>query len=1637
MSLTTRTLAALSFALPLIANVPTIATAATAKFALQKGDHICYIGNTMADRMQHHAWLESMIVAAHPKHDLSFRNLGFAGDEVTKRPRSASFGSPDQWLTKCKADVVFCFFGYNEALRGSVTGDELAGMIDGMKKQKYNGKSAPRLVVFSPIAHEDLNSPHLPDGSKNNKNLSALSAAWKKVCDEKGVLFVDLFAATQKLYAAAKKPLTMNGIHLLDHGNRAVAPVIMNALFDGSAVKNEKELLRLREAVLDKNLHWFSRYRVVDGFNVYGGRSRLNWHKQSNYDVMQREMAIFDAMTANRDKRIWSVAQGGNAKVDDSNIPKLLVVKTNRPGKLPGGKYKYLSGKEGIAKMKIAEGMQVNLFASEEMFPEMINPVQMAVDTDGRLFASVWPSYPHWNPTKPRTDRLVCLPDENGDGVADKCIVFADKMNSITGFEFWGGGVLVSAPPEIWFLKDTDGDDKADVKIRMLQGVSSADTHHTANAWVIDTAGKLYWSRGVFHVTNMETPTKTFRSGGSGVYQFDPRTFEINFHFPIGPNPHGDVIDQWGYQFVNDGTGGTGSYANIGKGQGNRKWFRKRVRPVAATGILSSSHFPEKNNGNFLICNTIGFLGVLQHEVKYNGAEITAHEIEPILVSSDPNFRPTDVEIGGDGALYVSDWSNALIGHMQHNIRDPNRDHQHGRIYRVTAKGRPLMKPLKLRGKPIEKVCEAFYVKSNSARYRARLELSGRDTKEVVAAVGKWVAKLDVAKPDDAQAMLECLWTFEEHRVPNLELLNKIYSGAKEEKVRAATIRTLGHWAGKVKGGEATLIKSAADSSALVRAEAIKAAVEFGGVAGAETIFVAAAKPSDSEIAIVMKYARGKINVDALVQEAVKSGKPLSRAAAAYALRNASVDDLLKMKRTEAVYRAILSRKNVAPEHLKQALEGLSKLVKANAADLLLKIVEERDSPNATGSLASVAKLLLDQPVAKLLGVKDRLAKLATAGKSADTRQLGYAALIVAEGKGDAAFTAASKSKKSLRDVLAAVSLIENDKVRGALYANVRPLISKLPAGLAPEPASEENLDPGIHVDFFRGNPGNADIKTFSKKKPNAGGTVKKISNNIRQARGIYGLRFTGTIQIGVDGKYTFYTNSDDGSRLYLDGKLVVNNDGNHGPEERSGSINLSPGSHKIVVTYFNSGGGAALSASYAGPGINKQEIPANKLFVVGGETLHDLAIRAFSSIPGHDAHKFNDLAALAQSGKSRTAAVSALLAIPADRWPKQAVRPLAEGLAAQISKIPAKYRTGRSALEAMKLVDMLAAKLPAEEAREYQAKLAELAIRVTRIGTVPQRMIYDKERLVVQAGKPVEFVFTNTDHMPHNFVIVQPGAMKEVGELAEATSRAADAIARHYVPKSNKILLSSRLLEPGQTQALSFQTPKEPGIYPYICTVPLHWTRMNGALYVVADLKSYLADPKKYLAANPLPLKDELLKYNDRNTEWQYDALTGSLKNVHMGRNFEVGKSIFKAAACVACHKIGDEGRVFGPDLTKLDAKKHTLEHLLRSILEPSKEIDPKYQTYTLVLSSGKQVTGMILSENAKEVKLIVDPIAKPEPIVIPAGSIVARKKQTISQMPKGLANKFSREEILDLLAYLYAKGDKKHKLYKGGHKH
>ncbi len=1607
---------------------------------IQQGDHVAYIGNTLADRMQHDGWLETRIQAIFPEHNLVFRNLGYPADEVKDRIRADNFGSQDQWLSKVEADVVFGFFGYNEAFDGEAGvpkfEQQLTDMLDGMLKQQYNGESAPRIVMFSPIAHENLNSPHLPDGSANNMNLELYTNSIEKVCGEKRVAFVDLFRPSLAMYEAAAEPLTLNGIHLLTEGNRQIASHIVGRLF-GEASRTRRSVAQwenLREAIVDKNLHWFSRYRVVDEYNVFGGRSKLEWFGQSNADVMMREMEIFDVMTANRDARVWAIARGSELKVMDDNLPEEMVVKTNKPGPLDGEKFEYLSAEDTVKTMTLAEGLEANVFASEAMFPELINPVQMAVDPDGRLFASVWPSYPHWNPTKARRDRILCMPDEDRDGVADACHIFADELNSVTGFEFWGGGMLVAAPPEIWFLKDTDGDEKADVKVRMLQGVSSADTHHSANAMVIGTDGGLYWSRGIFNVASMETPTGTYRSGKSGVHRFDPRTFEMSFMFPIGPNPHGHVIDQWGYHFANDGTSGTGSYINIGKGVGNKQWFKKRVRPVAATGILSSSHFPDEMQGNFLICNCIGVLGVLQHTVHYDGADITAKEVEPILLADDPNFRPTDVEIGGDGALYVSDWSNILIGHMQHNMRDPNRDDEHGRIYRVTAKGRPLVKTPKMKGQPIADVCKAFYARENSVRYRARLELSGRDSHDIVEHVNAFVAGLDPLKADDAQALLECLWVFEEQRIPNRSLLAKVFS-AKEPLVRAAAIRTLGNWGTKIERATDLLSHAAEDEAALVRAEAVKAAVSFSGMDAAEVVFVVAGLPTDAELDTVLKYASGQLKVTDILSEAIASRQQLTKSARAYALQHSSVDDLLKLDPAADIYDAVLNRRTASAKALRTALDGLAAIRKTSSLPLVLDLIKERDASG--GDLVSLRQLLAEAPAAELKGARERLEQLVMTAESPEARQSAITAWITADGSSDDAFLMATRSKDLLRDFLNAVPAIADDKLRGSLFETVRPLLHSLPASLEAEPGGTAFGTNGIHVDYFYPSAKDVSVETLSQMTPKASGVVPAIAMDVpqRKEKDRFALRFTGSIHIPKAGRYTFSIASDDGSRIYVDDKLLVNNDGLHGMSEKSGAVELTAGQHSIIVTYFDNGGGDGLAVNWAGPGFRKSPIAPESLSVQGHETIHDIAVRTLASIPGHIEARVNDLATLMKAGKSRAAVVDTLRSIPTKEWPQTAVRSVTDNLVGYLSEMPAAVRTGAAASAAIDLSKSLAPLLPDDAGKALLERLENLDVRVIAIGTVPSRMIYDKEVLVVQAGKPVEFRFSNSDHMPHNFAIVQPGALQETGESAEATARDADAIQRHYIPKSDKVLLASRLLQPGETQALSFDVPDEPGVYPYVCTYPGHWRRMFGAMFVVASLDDYLASPDTYLTDNPLPIKDSLLSMTGRNHEWTIAELAEGIKGVKHGRSFEVGKQLFKVANCVACHQLNGEGRVFGPDLAKLDPKKQTVDHILESIIEPSKSIDDKFRSWTFVLASGKTMTGMIVKETDDEVHVVIDPLAKNKPTILKADDIDDRVKSDSSLMPKSLLSRLTEEEIFDLFAYVYSAGNKDHMLFHGDH--
>ncbi len=245
-----------------------------------------------------------------------------------------------------------------------------------------------------------------------------------------------------------------------------------------------------------------------------------------------------------------------------------------------------------------------------------------------------------------------------------------------------------------------------------------------------------------------------------------------------------------------------------------------------------------------LVGNVIGFQGLLQYRIDDKGSSFEGVEVDPIVQSSDPNFRPVDFEIGPDGALYFTDWQNPIIGHMQHHIRDPNRDKTHGRVYRVTYEGRDLLKPAKIAGEPIPALLDLLKEPEDRVRYRARIELSGRDSKEVIKAVEKWVKELKTDDPDYVHQLLEGLWVYQQHNVVNEDLLNKILT-APYPQARAAGVKVLVAWRDRVPDALAKLKKLAGDDHPRVRLEAVRGASFFTGDEATEVPILTLEKETD------------------------------------------------------------------------------------------------------------------------------------------------------------------------------------------------------------------------------------------------------------------------------------------------------------------------------------------------------------------------------------------------------------------------------------------------------------------------------------------------------------------------------------------------------------------------------------------------------------------------------------------------------------------------------------------------------------------------------------------------------------------------------------------------------------------------
>jgi mono/diheme cytochrome c family protein len=247
------------------------------------------------------------------------------------------------------------------------------------------------------------------------------------------------------------------------------------------------------------------------------------------------------------------------------------------------------------------------------------------------------------------------------------------------------------------------------------------------------------------------------------------------------------------------------------------------VRPTAGLEFVSSRHFPDDVQGDLLINNTIGFLGTKQHAVSEDGTGFKLTYRQDLIQSKDGNFRPVSMQFAPDGSLYVADWHNALIGHMQHSARDPLRDHTHGRIYRVTYPSRPLVKPPVIAGASVDALFANLTLQEDRARSRTRLELRGRPADEVLAGLQRWLGTLAATDANLERHQLEGLWVSWGLDRVDVALLGKLLV-AKDHRVRAAAVRVLRYNTAKVADHKALLLRAAGDAHGRVRMEAVNAA---------------------------------------------------------------------------------------------------------------------------------------------------------------------------------------------------------------------------------------------------------------------------------------------------------------------------------------------------------------------------------------------------------------------------------------------------------------------------------------------------------------------------------------------------------------------------------------------------------------------------------------------------------------------------------------------------------------------------------------------------------------------------------------------------------------------------------------------
>ncbi|MBM4067689.1 MAG: c-type cytochrome [Planctomycetes bacterium] len=479
---------------------------------------------------------------------------------------------------------------------------------------------------------------------------------------------------------------------------------------------------------------------------------------------------------------------------------------------------------------QLPDGFEIQLVAAE---PTIINPVQINFDARGRLWVLCAPRYPQILPGQAPKDYVVVLEDFDPAGKAKKSTVFVEGLTVPTGMMPGDGGVYVGQGETLLHFSDPGKTGKATKRKVVFAGFGTSDTHHTLNTFRWGPDGALYFNQGVYILSTVETPYGPRKLFGGCIWQLrtDRLKLEVFDRSILPNNTWGHAFDAMGQSFIASAWPGALNRI-LPDSPLHRETDQEAVPNLKMTQIggerhcgleiVSGRHFPEDWQGNLL---TGDFLShkIYRYRLEDDGQQFVSKLLPPLVVSRHRKFRPIDIKMGPDGAVYIADLYQQIIQHNQIDFRDPRRDHTCGRIWRVVRKDRPLLANPNLADLPLPRLLDHLKDPEQWTRLQVKRLLAEGDRQAAGKALGQWVSGIDAKDPQRLRHLLEALWAYQSIDQVEARLLEQLLQ-SDDARIRAAATRVIAAWHERLPEPTRLLARQARDASPRVRLEAAMAA---------------------------------------------------------------------------------------------------------------------------------------------------------------------------------------------------------------------------------------------------------------------------------------------------------------------------------------------------------------------------------------------------------------------------------------------------------------------------------------------------------------------------------------------------------------------------------------------------------------------------------------------------------------------------------------------------------------------------------------------------------------------------------------------------------------------------------------------